>query len=279
MSIISSLSSIANSTQTNAAQANKRLFAAIAQLVSGSAQNAASDDVAALSLATQLQSQVSNIKQVSVNLAQAGSLAEVASGGISQIGDVLTKLQSLAQQASSGELNDENRAALNEQFQGLVESIDQVVAQTTFGGKNLLDGSLTGENAISFSSLFGGSGSDNTEGLSLDSLSSKTLLGNTPLDISTAAGAGSALSAIAGATAKVGTAQASVGDFAQAVEYAGANVDSALFNQDAARAYLNDADFAAGATGFSLANLQNNAGIALAAQTNRLAPSMLELLK
>ncbi len=278
MSIIGSLSSIANSTQTSATQSNKRLLAAVAELVSGT-KTANSDEVSAIALATQLQSEVSNIRQVSVNLAQAGSLAQVASVGVEQIQNALGRLASLAQQAKTATLSDSQRADLNTEFKSVVESIDQAVSGTSFGGKNLLDGSLSGKDAISFASIFGGPASDETGGLSIENLSSSNLLGSAKLDISTASGADSALTAITAAGTKLGNARAAVGDFAQAVEYAGANVDSALYNQDAARAFLNDADFAEGATGFSLASLQNNASIALAAQGNRLAPSMLELLK
>lgn len=277
MNIISSLSSIANSTQSGVVRANAKLQNAIATLVGG---KAVSDDVSSLSLALQLQSQVSNVKQVSVNLAQAGSLAEVASGGIAQIKDITSQLQNLAVQARSGALSDANRADLDAQFKSLVQEIDRIASGTSFGGKNLLDGSLTGENALSFASIFSaGADGDDSGGLSIESLSSSSLFDGAAFSLLTTQGADSALSATQVALDRISLAQAQVGDFQQAVEYASANVDSALYNQEAARAFLSDEDFVAGANGFSLANLQQNAATTLAAQGNRLPPSMLELLK
>jgi flagellin len=278
MSIISSLSSIANSTQSGVVKANTKLQNAIANLVGGN--SATKDDVASVSLALQLQSQVSNVKQVSNNLAQASSLAEVAAGGIAQIKDITVQLQNLAVQARSGTLTDANRADLNKQFQSLSAAIDTIASNTSFGGKKLLDGSVSGDNAVSFASLFsaGGSGED-SGGLSIRNQSAKDLLGSTPLNLLSTEGADAAFNATTQALASINETQAQVGDFQQAVGYASANVDSALFNQDAARAFLNEADFAEGATGFSIANLQLNAATTLAAQSNRLPPSMLELLK
>jgi flagellin len=277
MNIISSLSSIANSTQSGVVRANAKLQNAIATLAGG---KAVSDDVSSLSLALQLQSQVSNVKQVSVNLAQAGSLAEVASGGIAQIKDLASQLQNLSVQARSGALSDANRADLDTQFQSIVQEIDRIASGTSFGGKNLLDGSLTGENSLSFASIFSaGADGDDSGGLSIESLRSSSLFDGASFSLLSTQGADTALSATQVALDRISLAQAQVGDFQQAVEYASANVDSALYNQEAARAFLSDEDFVAGANGFSLANLQQNAATTLAAQGNRLPPSMLELLK
>ena len=282
MSIISSLSSIAASTQPSVNKANAGLQAAIAKLFAGSAvQSTSTNDIASLSLALQLQSQVSGAKQISSNLAQGSSLVEVASGGIDQIGNLLSQLQQIATQANSGTLSQNGRASLNEQFKQITASINQIVKSTTFGGNALLDGSLSGDSALSLGSLFSvdGSSGDTNNVLSIGDLSSSSLLGSAPLDVLSQADASAALTAIGSALTKLGSTKSSVASFQQTLGYAAATVDSAVFNQDAALSELNDSDFVQGATGLSLAVLQQNSATALAAQTNRLPPSMLELLK
>src|SRR4051812_47123829 len=108
-----SLSGIGGTQQQQTIQnASAKLQAAIASIVSGNRVNQASDDVAALSIAGQLQSETAGLRQISGNLAQASSLTQVADGGVSQIQNALTQLQSLASQAGNPTLNAENRKQL-----------------------------------------------------------------------------------------------------------------------------------------------------------------------
>ncbi len=74
------------------------------------------------------------------------------------------------------------------------------------------------------------------------------------------------------------SARANVGSFLQSVDYAAASVDSAVQNQEAARSTLQDTDFAEASTERSIASLQNNVALALAAQGNRLSPALLQLV-
>lgn len=265
--------------QQNIRRSNEKLQAAIASLVSGVRLNRASDDVAALSVATQLQSQNVSLRQVSSNLAQASSLAQVADGGAEQIAGLLEKLQNVAQQAGNATLSDDNRAQLNVQFQQLKAAIDRFADNTTFNGQKLLDGSLTGGKSLSLDSLLTGEpSSGDAVKLSVDSLTSSSLFAGENLDVLSADGAQRSLDAIGAAIGKVTGARASIGSFQEAINYAGASIDSAAANQEAALSILQDTDFASASTDSVLASLQRNAGIALAAQGNRLSPTLLKLV-
>jgi len=118
------------------------------RLSSGSRFARASDDVAALSISTRQQSQVRSLRQALVNSAQAGSLLQVAYGGLSQISGLLDSLKSLAVQANSAALSDNERAFLNQEFTSYLSEIDRIASTTNFNGINLLDGSTTNENAL-----------------------------------------------------------------------------------------------------------------------------------
>jgi flagellin-like hook-associated protein FlgL len=69
-----------------------------------------------------------------------------------------------------------------------------------------------------------------------------------------------------------------IGAFQQSVDFASATVDSAGFNQQAAMSNLSDTDFADASSQLSLANVQQNSVIALAAQGNLLNPALLKLV-
>ncbi len=265
-------------SQQNIQKTNSRLQAAIAQLVSGSRINRAADDVAALSIATKLQSEVSSLKQASGNIAQASSLAQVADGGIAEIRRAVDEIRSIAQQAAAPTTSPESREALNRQVQGLAAEIDRIAGSTSFNGKKLLDGSLSGASSLSLTNLLGAGDAADSESFSLDSLTARSLLGEAGIDVSTAQSAGASLEVLDAAAQRVDRARAQTGSFLQTLNYAAANIDSAVANQEAARSILQDADFAGAATEGSLASLLRNAQIAVQAQGNRLQPNVLKLI-
>ena len=256
-------------------KSNAKLQAAIAQLVSGTRR--AQDDVASLSIATQLQTEVVGLKKVSGNIAQASSLAQVADSGAEQIQTILYKLKDLALQAKSPSVSDDIRKTLNDQFQSLKSAVDRFADNTSFNSKKLLDGSLSGPNKISFGGLLDSS-VEGDEGLEIKSLSASSLFESKSPDISTPANIDEALKSIDTAIGKVTETRVSIGTFEQTLDYAAANIDSAVANQEAARSVLSDADFLEAVTESNAATLQRNAAIALAAQGNRLSPQLLKLV-
>lgn len=134
---------------------NSKLAATIQNLASGSRLSQAVNDIAALSVATSLQSEVTGLRGAALNVAQADSLLQVADGGIGQIGSILDRMQALAVQANSGALSDAARAGINSEFQGLAAEIDRLSGETNFNGVKLLDGSLSTGGSISTSTQQG----------------------------------------------------------------------------------------------------------------------------
>lgn len=257
------------------ANAGNRLQAAIASIVSGTPPQD-SQDVANVSIASQLQAQTSALRQVSGNLTQAFSMTQVADGGAAQIQAVLTQLQALALQAKSPTLNAQNRQEIDEQFQQLANRVDMLAKNTTFDNQPLLDGSLSGPGALSLNTLL--SSEDNGESLSLTDLTSGNLFGGQSLLVGTSDAAGQAFSILDEALSQVTGARADIGSFQKAVDFAAANVDSALANQQAASSHISDIDLAGASTDASMAEIQRNATIALAAQGNKLTPALLQLV-
>ena len=271
--LINSLASSSGIQQQNIKKTDAKLLAAITSLVSGKKVQ----DVAALAVATQLQSQVAGLKQVSQSLAQAASLTQVADGAIEQSQKITDRLREIASQADNGTTNAEQRKQLDQEFQALVKQLDSQVANTQFNGKNLLDGSLTGENALSLNTLLATDNGDDNQ-LSVESLASATLFGGESLNVLSADGAARALEALSGASGQISSARASVGAFQQTLNYAAASIDSAIVNQEAARSLLSDADFLEVASESQQAQVQRNAQLSLAAQTNRLPAALLQLV-
>lgn len=277
--MVNPISGVTNTAaQQNASRINDRLQSAISSLVTGTRNNRAGDDIASLSIATQLQSQLSGLREVSNNVAQSTSQLQVADGGAEQIGNLVQELRELAVQAQSPTLNQSTRDTLNEQFQQLVQEIDRTAASTAFNGNNLLDGSVSGDNSVSIGEAFGQEAGEGVR-LEIASLTSETLFSGQSLDILSADGAAQALEALDVALGSVTQTRAEIGSFTQSLGFIAANINSAIANQEAARAVLADADIAEQSTLFSLLNTQRDANLALTAQTNRLPESLLNLLE
>jgi flagellin len=102
--------------------------------------------------------------------------------------------------------------------------------------------------------------------------------GATPL-VNTLANAASAGSVIDAALVKVTSARASVGALQSRFNFASANIQTSLQNQDAARGVLLDTDVAAESTAYATYQVQLQAGISVLAQANQLNQATLQLLQ
>lgn len=126
----------------------ERLRASLEATASGNRINRALQDIAALSVATSLQTETSSLRAAQTNVSQASSFLQVADGGLSNIGGLLDRAASLAVQSQSGALSDSARQALDSEFQSLLSEIDRTASNTSFNGNNLLDGSQQNQSPI-----------------------------------------------------------------------------------------------------------------------------------
>jgi flagellin len=275
--MVSSISSSGISAQTlkllgiNSKQLNQN----IAALASGNRLTSASTDVAALSVATGMQSEVSSLRTASQNINEASSLMQVADGGLSQTSLMLDRMRAIATQATNGSLGQAAREGLNTEFQSLAKEIDRVASTTQFSGVKLLDGSLSGDDAASFQV---GSSTEDSVKLAIGDVSTASIFsGGTP-NLLTADSSAKALSSVRSAMDYVTTQRANLGSSQEALAYTGANVDVAIQNQEAARATLADTDFLGTSTENAILEVRNKAGIATLAQGNRMSSNLLRLV-
>jgi flagellin len=257
----------------------QRVQSALASLAAGSRLVQASDDVSALSIATQMQNALSGYRQAATNVAQAQSLVETADQGAQNLAQIVERMTQLATQANAGALDDTARAGINTEFQALSQELTRLSSTTRFNGSNLLDGTLSGGGALSLRSVLGPETGEDVEALSIADLSAPALFGGAAPDLLTQENAAAALEALEGASGAISGALADIGSFAATLDYAAAGLDTIMFNIAAASSDLTDADLASASTETALAHLQRNFGLAILAQGERLSPSMLKLVE
>ena len=98
-------------------------------------------------------------------------------------------------------------------------------------------------------------------------------------DITTVAGAGSALATVDHAIAKVNSARATSGSIINRLDYAADNLSNVSQNTSASRSRVLDADYASETTELARTQIIQQAATAMLSQANQQAQSVLALLK
>lgn len=115
----------------------------VEKLSSGFRINRAGDDAAGLAISEKMRAQIRGLGMASKNCQDAISLVQTAEGALAETASLLQRMRELSVQSSS-DTNDDwtDRAALDAEYQQLLNEIDDIAALTTFNGKTLLNGTV-----------------------------------------------------------------------------------------------------------------------------------------
>ena len=251
-------------------QATASLTNSLRRLSTGLRINSAADDAAGLAIASQMTAQLGADDQARRNIGASLSLAETAGSALGQVSDTLQRMRELAVQAANGTNSPSDRQALQEEFSQLGQSIDQLSAQTQFNGQNLLAGNFTAQ-------VQSGPNAGDSQLLALGNASSAGL-GIAGLDVTTAAGAASALSSIDQAISNVGSQQSAIGAVQAGLTSATANLSGTYENLAAAKSRIADTDYAGESTNLVQAQVQRQAALKALSLYNANQAAVLGLL-
>jgi len=106
------------------------------------------DDGAVFAIAQSMRSDVASLTAVQSSLDRATSATDVAVAAGQSISDLLTEMKAKALAASDGSLDQASRDAYNADFAALRDQIANIVANATFNGVNLIDGSTATVQAL-----------------------------------------------------------------------------------------------------------------------------------
>lgn len=128
--------------QKNLNKAGDALSTSMTRLSSGLKINSAKDDAAGLQMANRLTSQTKGMAVAINNANNGSSIAQTAEGAMQESTNILQRLRELALQASNGDKSADDRAALQQEFTAKSGELTRIAQTTTFGGRNILDGSF-----------------------------------------------------------------------------------------------------------------------------------------
>ncbi|KRP46835.1 flagellin [Pseudomonas libanensis] len=128
--------------QKNLNKASDALSQSMNRLSSGLKINSAKDDAAGMQIANRLNNQVKGLNVAIANANNGVSIAQTAEGAMQESTNTLQRLRELALQAANGDKSDADRVSLQQEFTAKVGELTRIANTTTFGGRNLLDGSF-----------------------------------------------------------------------------------------------------------------------------------------
>ena len=128
--------------QKNLNKAGDSLSTSMTRLSSGLKINSAKDDAAGMQIANRLTSQTKGMTVAIANANNGSSIAQTAEGAMQESTNILQRLRELALQSANGDKSADDRASLQQEFTAKVGELTRISSTTTFGGRNLLDGSF-----------------------------------------------------------------------------------------------------------------------------------------
>jgi len=260
---VSGLSALRQTNNTTTA-----LLKGYQRLASGLRINRAADDAAGLAIAERFRADVRQYNAEATNLQYGVNMAQTAEGGLDSQTQAVQRIRELSVQAANGTLTDEQRSALNEEVQQLLEEIDDTAANTEFNGQTVLDGSIN-------DLPMGTEGGRVRVNINESTASSLNLTG---VDISTQAGAADAIDRADAALNDIGQNRAALGAQQNRFERAIDQREIAAENAAASESMIRDLDFARQSIEQTGNNMLLQGGIAALAQSNILNSNAANLL-
>jgi flagellin len=257
-----------NSTNTQLMQVQSRIN-------TGMKVANAKDNGAIWAIAQNQRSTSSALNSVKDSLSRGQSTVDVASAAGESVSDLLSTMKEKALAASDTSLDQTSRDALNQEFTALRDQVGKVVANASFNGTNLLDGSVA-----NIQSLANADGTSQLTTLAQDFSLGGAIVGVTATDtISTAAGAATmittlqnSINASSAALAQLGTSSKSLASHATFVGKLQDALDTGVGN-------LVDADLAKESAKLQALQTKQQLGVQALSIANQSSSSLLGLFR
>lgn len=113
------------------------------RLGTGKRINSAGDDPAGLSISNKLDARNRILQAVYDNIGQAKNMLAVGEGGLLSINDILVGMGEKIVTAATDSLGTEERQAISQELEQMVQEIDDIATQTNFNGVSMLNSNGT----------------------------------------------------------------------------------------------------------------------------------------
>jgi len=282
-------------------KSNASLSQSMERLATGKRINSSADDAAGKQIANRMQTQSDGMAMAQRNIADATAMLQTADGMFDEMNDILGRMDELATQAANGTYSDDDRAAMQSEFDELGQEMSDMLQNTTNGGTNLFN---TSENGL-FTSASGVTfqvGSQSTDQITINISTQVTQLatdlgtlsaafsgdygtdgsGGTAAsgsELLTLDSANTTISAVQGVMDEVGSIQSTLGATMNRLSSTATNLQSMQDNTEVAIGNIMDTDYATEASNMSKQQVLMQTGITMLKQSNSMSGMVSSLLQ
>lgn len=121
---------------------DNRLSQSLKRLSSGLKVTAAKDNPSGYAIGRRMNAQITGVSVATQNANRGVSIIETADGALTEVHDMLQRMNELAVKGATGTLTTDDRATLNQELKQLKEEVTRISTDTEFNGQPLLDGSF-----------------------------------------------------------------------------------------------------------------------------------------
>lgn len=232
--------------------------------------NRASDDPAGLVKAMSFKTEIGSYSRVLNNISNTTEVIQNVSSTLTDISTIIDNMNALALKATT-ETNSTTLATYQSSFTTYRNEITQLIADVTVNGSSVMDGSTT-----TLSSQVGIDAGDTRTFTMVDA--STSTLGISALDISTAAGASSAITALNTASDTIGSYISTIGAYANIMDIRTSFTNSMISNKTTAYDSIMKADIAQETASLAAAEIRRSASSAMLAQANSMNKDVVSYL-
>jgi len=260
----------------NLQTAQTNMASSVERLSSGLRINRSKDDATGLAVSNYITQQINGAKQGLRNLNDGVSLVQTADGALSSVTEMAQRMLTLATQASSGVLSDDQIAAIGTECTGLLTAIAAIKTRTEVNATPIFEGeaisiksSNVTDDVVEISDSALADFSDSTE---FDALTEAV----EDLDSTTGQALIDAASAYITA---IDTQRAELGSLQNQLDYSISNVSELSANLTSARSNILDTDYASETASLTKGQILQQAATAMLAQANQMPNVILSIFK
>jgi flagellin len=247
------------------------------RLATGQRITKAGDDAAGLSISENLRGQIRSMGQAERNANDGISFAQVAEGGLTEIGNIMIRLRELAVQAASDTVGDKERGFIHQEATSLIQEVDRIANVTSFNGTPLLNGQSE-KSELQFQVGIRNDESDRIRFGTTDYDVRASTIGVDGLSWESVDSSRDALGTIDSAMSQIFAARARLGATQNKLQATVNNLGIAKENLSHARSRIADTDMAAETSELVRGNILQQAGTSVLAQANMAPQQALKLL-
>ncbi len=272
------------SIQNNLASNRTALTTSMTRLGTGFKINSAKDDAAGLQIATRLLAQTRGMTVAAQNTQNGISLMQTAEGAFSEFTNILLRMKDLATQSADGSATENDRTALQSEYDDLVKELNNIFSNTAYGGEKLLaaEGKL-GSGAVTFQI-----GATAAETMDVDISSTLGTISGAIGDtgsigvsgaITTQTAANALITTLSDSLDDVGEIRSQLGAAQNRLTHTYNNLQNMTTNTTDARGRITDVDYASETANMTSKNILMQASTSMLRQSSQMSQMVLSLLQ